>query len=432
MAGVAVSAGLVKGAEDNREYNIAAMVILALETVTRAGSLALCTDGGTGTSMTGDPSRTHGVRLPNELRQFVESHGQTLQSIDYFAVVTGPGSFTGLRIGLATVQGLAFANGRSTIGIPTLEAMASGWLEAQPPGADGLVVASLDAARGEVFYSAWDVTGATSIEASAPVIEPRVAAPEQVARELAALQASRITLVGPGAVRYTSTFATNLTSAHIETVMPNLAAAACRLAARRIASATPPHALRPVYVRRPDAELARERAVLARASARPKVAGATDGIERGLVVFEVTTPGDLSEVAQLQERAFGNGWGAEAFGGELAALDVARLYAARVRSGELVAYCACWQVVDELHINSLAVDPAVRRRGVATALLRQVMATASTAGATAATLEVRESNLAGRTLYENLGFKVEGVRRGYYQNPREDALILWHRGLALW
>jgi ribosomal-protein-alanine N-acetyltransferase len=86
-------------------------------------------------------------------------------------------------------------------------------------------------------------------------------------------------------------------------------------------------------------------------------------------------------------------------------------------------------VFDELHINSLAVDEPWRRRGLARVLLKSVIGDAVAAGARAATLEVRQSNVAARALYEGLGFHVEGVRRDYYQQPREDALILWNRRL---
>jgi len=80
-------------------------------------------------------------------------------------------------------------------------------------------------------------------------------------------------------------------------------------------------------------------------------------------------------------------------------------------------------------IVRLAVDPRYRRLGLAKRLLERVIAASAAAGAASATLEVRQSNEAGRALYEGLGFRVEGVRPGYYQDPREDALILWKRNL---
>lgn len=422
----------VKGEEDNREYNIAAMVLLALETVTRAGSLALFTERGPGPAMVGDATETHGVRLPNELRTFLETHGYSTRNVDCFVAVTGPGSFTGLRIGLATIQGLSLACGRPAIGIPTLDAMASGYLDAH--GGGGPIAAVLDAARGEVFYAAWDSAGADAIESARPLLDARVGSPALACTELADAFGTRdIALLGPGAERYRREFMAVLPNARLDTPMPNLAAAAARLAARRISTAAPPHALRPVYVRRPDAELARDRA---RSKPMPPAAATpADVVPAGddeVVVSEVMTPADAAAVAQLQERSFGSGWGADAWGLELANVNVARLYTARRRTGRLVAYCACWQVVDELHINSLAVDPAYRRQGIARTLLRRVVRAAAAAGATAATLEVRESNQAGRALYEGLGFRVEGVRRDYYENPREDALVLWHRDLTLW
>jgi ribosomal-protein-alanine N-acetyltransferase len=138
---------------------------------------------------------------------------------------------------------------------------------------------------------------------------------------------------------------------------------------------------------------------------------------------------DLAAVAVLQRETFSNPWGAESIRWELENTDVARLYVMHDPAGVLVAYCACWMVFDELHINSLAVDAGRRRRGLARRLLEHVLGEAATAGAHSATLEVRQSNVAARRLYEGLGFKVEGVRRDYYQTPREDAVVLWRRAL---
>ena len=134
-------------------------------------------------------------------------------------------------------------------------------------------------------------------------------------------------------------------------------------------------------------------------------------------------------VEALQRQTFTNPWGADAIRWELENSDVARLYVLEAPGGALVAYCACWMIFDELHINSLAVDVDWRRRGVARQLLDRVMREAVAAGARGATLEVRQSNQPARCLYEGLGFTVEAVRRDYYQDPREDALVLWHRHL---
>jgi ribosomal-protein-alanine N-acetyltransferase len=144
----------------------------------------------------------------------------------------------------------------------------------------------------------------------------------------------------------------------------------------------------------------------------------------------------LESVAGLQHLSFTSPWSAEAISWELRETDVARLYVLEEEAepgcadARLLAYCACWVIFDELHINSLAVAPEARRKGYARRLLDHVFQDVVSEGVTAATLEVRRSNTAALALYDRLGFQVEGVRANYYQNPREDALVLWHRALA--
>jgi len=148
------------------------------------------------------------------------------------------------------------------------------------------------------------------------------------------------------------------------------------------------------------------------------------------IVITRAEPEALAAVEALQRRTFSNPWGMDAIRWELEHTDVARLYVMRLPSRQVIAYCACWLIFDELHINSLAVEEFWRRRGLALRLLKTVIAECVAAGARSATLEVRRSNEAARALYEGLGFRVEAVRRDYYQQPREDALLLWHRALA--
>ena len=137
----------------------------------------------------------------------------------------------------------------------------------------------------------------------------------------------------------------------------------------------------------------------------------------------------LGPVLELQNTSFSNPWSADALKWELEHSPVSRLYVLRAADGTPVAFCACWQLVDELHINSVAVAPALRRQGLGAELMRGVLATAKEEGAVKATLEVRRSNESARALYERLGFEVEAIRPDYYTNPREDALILWLRNL---
>jgi [ribosomal protein S18]-alanine N-acetyltransferase len=134
---------------------------------------------------------------------------------------------------------------------------------------------------------------------------------------------------------------------------------------------------------------------------------------------------DLDAVVALEAASFTNPWPRETIVWELRNSDVTRIYLLRDPGGVVVAFCACWVIFDELHINTLAVAPGERRKGLATLLLKHVMAETSKDGARKATLEVRASNQAALVLYNRLGFRIKATRPGYYTNPDEDALILW-------
>jgi ribosomal-protein-alanine N-acetyltransferase len=137
----------------------------------------------------------------------------------------------------------------------------------------------------------------------------------------------------------------------------------------------------------------------------------------------------LDALAALQAETFLRPWSVDAIRQELRDSPVARVYLLETPR-RLLGFCACWVVAGELHINSLAIAPDVRRQGHARRLLQAVCAEAAAAGATAATLEVRRSNQPAVALYTALGFTIEAVRRDYYEQPTEDALILWNRNTA--
>jgi len=134
---------------------------------------------------------------------------------------------------------------------------------------------------------------------------------------------------------------------------------------------------------------------------------------------------DLEGVLEVDRASFVNPWTRRMFVRELRNPDVAHIYVLRTPTEPVAGYCSCWLVFDELHINNLAVRPEWRARGLARALLQHVLAEAVRLGARRATLEVRESNAIARRLYAGVGFRVAGVRRRYYTDPVEDALILW-------
>ena len=134
---------------------------------------------------------------------------------------------------------------------------------------------------------------------------------------------------------------------------------------------------------------------------------------------------DLDGVLHVESESFTNPWTREMYTWELQNRSVCHIFVARTRDCPVAGFCAFWLVLDEIHINNVAVLPHFRGAGIGSALLHHVLAEAKQLGARRATLEVRASNAPARRLYERLGFYVAATRRNYYTNPVEDALILW-------
>jgi tRNA threonylcarbamoyladenosine biosynthesis protein TsaB len=203
--------------------------------------------------LTGDPAVTHGERLPAEIDRCLSAAGASMDEVALLAVVAGPGSFTGLRVGIATIQGLAFARELKVVPVSSLEALAIAAAGSAPGGS--LLAPWIDAQRGEVFaslYSPAPLTEIASPSAAAP--EPTLAVLSEVAG------GARIHFAGDGALRYRDTIRARLGSAaSFVDPVPSLAPIATWIAAEHPERGVLPHAIVPIYVRRPDAELARDR-----------------------------------------------------------------------------------------------------------------------------------------------------------------------------
>jgi len=153
-------------------------------------------------------------------------------------------------------------------------------------------------------------------------------------------------------------------------------------------------------------------------------------MQTAVTIEPLSSPADLDAIVAIERASFTNPWTREMYLAELENHGISYCFLARNERGTVVGFCAFWRVLDDLHINNVAVAPASRDAGVGTALLREVLREGARLGARRATLEVRRSNEAARRLYERLGFSLAGVRRAYYSNPVEDALVLWREDLV--
>ncbi len=139
-------------------------------------------------------------------------------------------------------------------------------------------------------------------------------------------------------------------------------------------------------------------------------------------------PADIAVVTRLDSECFSTAWSESAYSGELR-LNNAHYYIADI-DGVTVGFAGMWLILDEMTVNRLAVCPSDRRNGIGRLLLAHLIDEAVRLGATAATLEVRTTNTSAIMLYEKMGFVSEGIRKGYYSDSGEDALIMWNRNLT--
>ena len=250
------------------------MLILSLDTTTKAASCAVARDGVVLNEEPIDSTRQLALQLPGALRDILDLSAIALEEIDAFAVATGPGSFTGLRIGIATMQGLAFGTRKPLIGISGLTALRA---VASPAFLGSRIATWVDAWRGDVY--------AALFEDGRQVGDPVVANPEALLDAMLAhsgprspdpgsrLMANDITFIGDGAETYRDLIVSRLGHAAriADPVAPLLAGVIAVLATIDYAKGhrPQPHAIRPLYVRRPDAELAKERGPQGSASRVP-------------------------------------------------------------------------------------------------------------------------------------------------------------------
>ena len=230
------------------------MRVLALDTTTRAGSAAVVEDDRIVVQRGGDPAFTHAERLPAEILRVLQDVGLGLPAVDVFAVAAGPGSFTGLRVGIATIQGFAFVQHRRVVAVSALEALAHAGSGGLPVGAR--VGAWMDAHRREVFSALYQVadapvcTGARLVE----VDPPAVGDPASMIERWSGGPPIDL-FIGDGAVLYKEMISSRV-------VAPPLLAGTIGLIAVDRAEAgetMDPAGVHPLYVRRPDAEIDREK-----------------------------------------------------------------------------------------------------------------------------------------------------------------------------
>lgn len=357
----------------------------------------------------------HTRRLTPLVREALEGAGVATAELAWVAADVGPGSFTGVRVGLATAAALAQAAGAQRLGASSLAALALGFAATK-----ALVVPLIPAGRRDVYAGFWraDARGASWLLA-APRVGPIAEVLDAIAELRALLGGVSVHAIGPGAAREADA---------LERAWPGATAAAWRfegLSALDLGAAArsprgplaglpaPGRGFEPAYVRPAQAESRVRDAALA----------------RDPLALRPMQPDDLPAIVAIERRVFTDAWPESFFQGELAQPLVYAVVA--LRRGAIVGYLVAWLGAGVGHVGNLAVSPEARRRGVAAALLAALFAEAVAREVGAIALEVRVTNAAAQALYRAHGFRVAGFRHRYYRDRGEDALIMeWRAGVS--
>lgn len=363
------------------------MKILSLDTAMAACSAAVVdTDHPLPLAEAYQPmERGHAEALAPMVADVLRAAGLNLAEIERIAVTTGPGTFTGVRIGLSFARGIGLARGIPVIGIDSLTAIAANDVSDSPV----LVVA--DARNGEVYAACFD-------SERRMVTAPHVTTPAAAAGSM------------PAGTLVIGTARQAIIAASVGSDLSASRAGDLPVAARfaRLAAMAPDHGMpAPLYLRAPDAKP--QTAPLRRAG--------TISVEE---VSSVAAP----LLATLHAESFGTGWTPQSFA-ELIRMPGASTLMA-FEQGEPAAFVLTRRAADEAEIITIATRAQFQRRGVARQLLTHQLAALGAQRVRLVFLEVAASNTAALGLYRAMGFTEAGRRKGYYarQQGREDAIIM--------
>ncbi|MBY4797256.1 tRNA (adenosine(37)-N6)-threonylcarbamoyltransferase complex transferase subunit TsaD [Collinsella sp. AGMB00827] len=375
--------------------------------------------------------RRANVELIHTLEDVLVQANCTFDDIDGILVGRGPGSFTGVRIGISSAKGLAVGANLPLLGVSTLAATAwSAWSS----GVRGLVGVAADAMRGELYPALFrlDDTGVQRLFERESVMK----AAQAVEAWAALSEAHELLITGDGLLRHQSLFEqAGFAEQFLETDLwwPTGEGLVCTFLADQGLDAlssgvNDPAAVLPVYTRLSDAEENERRRLGQPMGEVPGATGVAEELAGRHLQVRPMAASDAEAAACLDQAAFADAshssWTAPQFLSELAEhANSPRSWWVAHDDGELIGLAGGMVVEAELEILDVVVRLSHRRQGVARRLLAQVSYDAQMLGCTTASLEVDANNTDATALYASLGFKEVGRRPNYY-GQASDALIM--------
>lgn len=375
------------------------MLILAIDTSSSTATTALIEDGSLLVEYTQNSGRTHSQRLMPMIDEMFKSSGKKPENVDLYACAAGPGSFTGLRIGATAIKAMAQVFDKPIAAVPTLDALAYNLYNY-----DGLMCPMVDAQRGAVYSALykWENNKLIKIE------DYRVIDAKELVDKLAAFN-QKVAILGDGVEIAAKHIATNsnISLAPVGSLQPR--ASSCAGLAEQMqeqGNLESSYSFMPVYIRKSQAEVEYEK-------------------KQGLVIRSMELR-DVDAICEIEKLSFKTPWSKESFIEEIKAKERTRYVVAEM-GDTVVGYGGMWLIIDEGHITNIAVHPDYRGQKIGKRIVEEMIVVANREGITSLTLEVRMSNTPAIKLYKNLDFKEAGIRKEYYTDTGEDALIMWKR-----
>ena len=404
------------------------MKILSIDTSGLVGAVAVSDGDMLLSQFSIQYKTTHSEILMPMMEDICKKVHLDLSTIDAIAVAKGPGSFTGLRIGSATAKGLALALNKPIIAVPTVDGIAYNLY-----GIEKIICPMMDAKRNQVYTGLYTfVPNRQEGKVREQTFDMQVIH-EQFATSVENIAArineigKPVVLLGDGVPVYRDKLETLLTVPY--SIAPfhqnrQNAAALCALANVYAAEGrfTSAEEFAPDYLRLSQAEReAKEK----EDGAAPKK---TERVPKapGIIRVREMTPEDVEDAYALEKMNLGKeAWTKKQLLDAMTRDDT--IYLVAEKAGRVVGLCGVQNISGEGEVTNVSVSPDTRREGVAYKMMRQLLERGNGLGISAYTLEVRKGNTPAINLYEKLGFVSEGVRPGFYEDPKEDAVIYWKR-----
>ncbi|MDR1272358.1 MAG: tRNA (adenosine(37)-N6)-threonylcarbamoyltransferase complex dimerization subunit type 1 TsaB [Clostridiales Family XIII bacterium] len=404
------------------------MNLLALETSGSIASVALMGDDGATYSIGGGQYLAHLTTLLPMIDSLLAERGLGISDIDAIAVSAGPGSFTGIRIGIATARALAQALKIKLIKVPTLETFI---FVGDASGHAGRIVCPVfDARRGQVYAGAWYMypDGEKAALVPGAAYDPdeyalllRASAEGLLSSssfEADAASGLECWFAGDGTEKYAERILLGLGGLAVKAIVTGTIQDAPSVAewAATYGSQIEYFDLLPIYMRKAEAQRKLD-----------EKAGAGSPLYAGAVVREASAK-DALPIHAVERMSFDDPWSILLLRADISNDD--SIYTVAEVEGVVVAFAGLSLIHGEGHVMNVAVQPAFRGKGIGRALFDALLTEAGNRGAGDVTLEVREGNEQAIRFYESFGFTKEGLRKNYYAvrgGGREAAVIMWRR-----